>query len=539
MRKITRKILGPLAVLAMALGVGLSVAKTKDIKKVEALPEVGTYTITGKDTLAQTGVVPTDSSASLVETYGTSKQMTSGNSQTVTLTGYGCTKITQITLSARSNAKGGAGNFTYSLDGGNTYTDIIATAAFNTDSWNGAWSTTYVPIVKAVDIVVSDSATLILKVAATANSLYVESYALTWEEIVPEELISLTMNKSTATMQVGDEEVFSVAPTPASASASVSWSSSNGTVASVDSTGKVTANSIGLATITATSTVKASVTATVDITVVAAKYYDLAAAGDLMFGATYTIATDSAVGFGMNNDVVSTTVIGYYSATYNLTSLRHSPSTMLLSLEMGTVADSFAFKILNGNKVGEYLTLNKNDNYLQTSLTKNDAASWTISFSGDDAVIKNVTYNTRTIRYNTAYPRFAAYTTGQTAVQLFVDSVTKTAANAANSYANDVMNGVGAGANKKCGAIKTVLDNGYSRLSATAQGIFDSSSEELFVNARARRAYLEAWVAANPPAPVRYVDRNNNSIAAAVAIGVIGLTAMFGYYFLTKKKRLA
>ncbi len=36
-----------------------------------------------------------------------------------------------------------------------------------------------------------------------------------------------------------------------------------------------------------------------------------------------------------------------------------------------------------------------------------------------------------------------------------------------------------------------------------------------------------------------YVENQGNTIAAAVAIGVIGLTAMFGYYFLTKKKRLA
>ena len=140
---------------------------------------VATYTISAKDTFTTTGDVPTGSSAGIVETYSTSKQMTSGNSQTVTFTNYNHIKISQITLSAKSNTSSGAGNFSYSLNGGTSYIDIIPTAAFNTTGWYGSWSTSYVDVVKNVDILVSSS--IIFKVAATANSLYVESYDIRWE----------------------------------------------------------------------------------------------------------------------------------------------------------------------------------------------------------------------------------------------------------------------------------------------------------------------------------------------------------------------
>ena len=47
-----------------------------------------TYTISSKNTLTTTGTAPAGSSATIAETYNTSKQMTSGNSQTLTLKDY-------------------------------------------------------------------------------------------------------------------------------------------------------------------------------------------------------------------------------------------------------------------------------------------------------------------------------------------------------------------------------------------------------------------------------------------------------------------
>ena len=47
-----------------------------------------TYSISSKNTLSTSGTAPKGSTATIVESYSTSKQMTAGNSQTLTLTGY-------------------------------------------------------------------------------------------------------------------------------------------------------------------------------------------------------------------------------------------------------------------------------------------------------------------------------------------------------------------------------------------------------------------------------------------------------------------
>lgn len=66
MRKITRKILGPLAVLAMALGVGLSVAKTPTA--VKAATETYTYN-TGDGTWVTTNSVRTYDTGNFTMTH--------------------------------------------------------------------------------------------------------------------------------------------------------------------------------------------------------------------------------------------------------------------------------------------------------------------------------------------------------------------------------------------------------------------------------------------------------------------------------------
>ncbi|MFA5235421.1 MAG: Ig-like domain-containing protein [Bacilli bacterium] len=77
---------------------------------------------------------------------------------------------------------------------------------------------------------------------------------------------SLTMNKSTATISVGNTTTLGVTASPAGANNSVIWSSSNTGVALVNN-GVVSGISEGSATITATSTVAPSVSATSTITV--------------------------------------------------------------------------------------------------------------------------------------------------------------------------------------------------------------------------------------------------------------------------------
>ena len=92
-----------------------------------------------------------------------------------------------------------------------------------------------------------------------------------------------------------------------------------------------------------------------------------------------------------------------------------------------TPTGAFPLDVVQGNTTGTFALMN-GSNYLSwtssnslatiTSLTNN--SSWNISFSsGGDAVIKNSADETRSIRWNNSNPRFACYTSGQQAVQLY------------------------------------------------------------------------------------------------------------------------
>jgi hypothetical protein len=79
----------------------------------------------------------------------------------------------------------------------------------------------------------------------------------------------------------------------------------------------------------------------------------------------------------------------------------------------GSESGSFAFE-----RDGIYWNW-KSGNSMNTTTSVAKKSSWFVSFEGDDAVIKNVDDNTRIIQWNATSPRFACYTTKQTAVQLY------------------------------------------------------------------------------------------------------------------------
>ena len=163
-----------------------------------AWAEEVTYTISSKNTLTTTGTAPTGSSATIAETYGTSKQMTNGNSQTLTLSRYDGYKITSIGLSMKSNKSAGAGKLSYSTDGGSTFSYIVGTAnngvQFQEAGWYGSYSQEYVDVTKSNLDITCGSSNVIIKVEATVNSLYCQSYKITYEKVSSAALTSIALS---------------------------------------------------------------------------------------------------------------------------------------------------------------------------------------------------------------------------------------------------------------------------------------------------------------------------------------------------------
>ena len=156
------------------------VAVTQAGKAAENVPtqKSVTYTVASTSSVTVSGDAPSGASATYSSTYTNAKcQLTANNSMTFTLSGYdGCT-INGIILSMKSNSSKGAGNL--SVVAGTKTISSIATAKFNTSSWYGAWSTSYVKVKPNVTAtIVGNGEKVVVKIAATENSLYCESITI-------------------------------------------------------------------------------------------------------------------------------------------------------------------------------------------------------------------------------------------------------------------------------------------------------------------------------------------------------------------------
>lgn len=149
---------------------GITVSSTKSV----------TYTVTSKTAVSTSGSAPAGSAATYSQTYSTAKQMTKDNSITLTLSGYAGKTIKGATVSVKSNGSGGAGSL--SLMTGTDSIASIADSGFNTASWNGSYSTSYVDKELTVtERTIGADKTIVLTISASANSLYFESLTLSYE----------------------------------------------------------------------------------------------------------------------------------------------------------------------------------------------------------------------------------------------------------------------------------------------------------------------------------------------------------------------
>ena len=142
-----------------------------------------TYTVTSTSAVSASGDAPSGSSATYSSTYSSKAQLTSGNSMTLTLSGYKGMIVKGLTLSMKSNSKSGAGYL--SIKAGSESLGSIGSSSsgvsFNNASWNEAWSTSYVdvkPTLSNTAYTVQTGEDIVIVIGATANSLYCQSFTI-------------------------------------------------------------------------------------------------------------------------------------------------------------------------------------------------------------------------------------------------------------------------------------------------------------------------------------------------------------------------
>ena len=135
--------------------------------------------------------------------------------------------------------------FQFSTDGGANWSAEVTQANDGTKSNHDI----------AVGVTIPAGANGFRVVRRAGTATHVKSITLTLAAAGPVAVTGVTLNKTSLTLEAGQDETLTATVAPSNADIKdVSWSSSNPSVASVDQTGKVSAISAGTATITVTTT---------------------------------------------------------------------------------------------------------------------------------------------------------------------------------------------------------------------------------------------------------------------------------------------
>lgn len=180
------------SMLLLCLVVGLS-----------AWGETVTYTVSSITEVSTSGTAPNGSSATYSSTYSNKCQLTSGKVMTLTLSGFSGQKITSIKLSMKSNSSAGAGYLDVKA-GSTTLASIGASTsgvAFNNKSWNGSYTTTYTdvaPVMNNDSYVVQNGENVVIIIGATTNSLYCQSFKISYEDAGAANIESISIKSAPA-----------------------------------------------------------------------------------------------------------------------------------------------------------------------------------------------------------------------------------------------------------------------------------------------------------------------------------------------------
>ena len=162
------------------------VAVTVQQREKDAIVEskTVTYKVTSKTAVSTSGTAPDGSSVTFNSTSANEvAQMTSGKSQTYTLTGYDGMTIKKVILSMKSNSKAGAGKFSL-IAGTTSLASISEGTTFNKWYDNTSYSSEYKDINVAMtntNYVLGKDEKVVLKIEATKNSLYCQSIKIVYE----------------------------------------------------------------------------------------------------------------------------------------------------------------------------------------------------------------------------------------------------------------------------------------------------------------------------------------------------------------------
>lgn len=377
-------------------------------------------------------------------------------------------------------------------------------------------------------------------------------------------LTALTMNKPTADLNKNSTLQLSVTPTPELADASVTWSSGDETIATVDATsGLVTSlQKPGEVIITATSNSVASVTATSTITVIEAKTYNLVTSVDqLVNGKKVVLAGTNET----NHFVMSAT-----QDSNNRHSVGGTLADTVLTPAAGFAEFTLGVETLNAATVYTFHDTNgyiyagsSGSNYLKSQEVNDDNGKWAISYTtGVSSIVAQGTNSRNVMQFNSSSAGnelFACYDSAKmSAIEIYIEpSSGPTPAEEAAAYAGTFLTATD-GCVANAGTAWSAQKTAYLALSVEARAVLTNSTYsgeysaatetqkcvwryDLAVSKQSLENFMSRQaLVVNPASNTDSIVKANStktSIIIIAVVGAIGLTAIVGYYFVSKKSK--
>lgn len=223
----------------------------------------------------------------------------------------------------------------------------------------------------------------------------------------PTPVSGVSLDQSAISLKVGASQTLVATVTPEEAdNKEVTWTSSNTSIATVDSTGKVTAVSEGSATVTATSKDDSSKSAQCAVTVLASIGYDLVTDASTLEAGDKLVIANSANSVAAGS--LSSQVLSSVSASISDDTLELSDDMTVFTL---------------GGSEGNWTLADSDGQLLGATAVKKLAwdsgtTTWSISISGGSATIQNGTESYGRFLCNTSTPRFTTYTSSTSSSML-------------------------------------------------------------------------------------------------------------------------
>jgi hypothetical protein len=551
MKKIIKKLFTPFAVFAMALGIAVSVNAQKDVVGARAAPT--TVTVSRSDFSGGSGYAKGTWSKGGISGEGVIYFTSTSYIQVSTTTGR------QPYPHNTTATPGPITNISVTMPGSGTLRSLtprVSSTAAVTSHTGGTALT--------AQTFTSNTQTLSWTISSADNIRYFQlvpggntnwaSFSFTYEEVSQEFglLDHITLDTANAKLNYYVGDAFNLSGLSVTAYDTVGFTKilSSGYTSDYDGY-TFSQGDIGTKLVTVSYTEgEVTVTATFSINVAAApvlqKFSKVTSLSQLHLGAQYVIAGTKSDVVWVMSTIQSANNRTAITATMNGSDIVETDQTQIFLLEEGSIDNTFAFKSINGDTSNQYIySASSSNNYLRSKATIDGNASWRIGI--DSGVISMISQGTNTrnnLRFNSQHNLFASYTGGQNAIDLYVDltSIVSDDYTAARDFADDVVNGQGLNAQDNCEVVHASLMTKYNALSEGAKEVFEENAEAIFVSARARLAYLDSWVSAQPgsnPTRQSASDQSRNNLVAVISIGAIGLTSILGYYFVSKKKKLS